>query len=125
MILIQIYYNYLQNEYGMEYEDQIQSDKVDLVYPPILNDFNHNNITFYNETGGLSFFMYRTKWWANFNSKLLICILETVSVVISFLAKPMPQSEDINWNIQTGNVIQMLHPGNVNFFNLPKKNFLF
>ena len=41
----------------MEYEDQIQSDKVDLVYPPILNDFNYNNITFYNETGGLSFFI--------------------------------------------------------------------
>ena len=40
-------------------------------------------------------------------------ILEIVSVVITFLAKPMPQSEDINWNIQTGNVIQMLHPGNV------------
>ena len=40
----------------MEYEDQIQSDKVDLVYPPILDDFNSNNITFYNETGGLSFF---------------------------------------------------------------------
>ena len=35
----------------MEYEDQIQSDKVDLVYPPILDDFNSNNITFYNETG--------------------------------------------------------------------------
>ena len=42
----------------MEYEDQIQSDKVDLVYPPILDDFNSNNITFYNETGGLSFFLY-------------------------------------------------------------------
>ena len=106
----------------MEYEDQIQSDKVDLVYPPILDDFNSNNITFYNETGGLSFFLYnRTKWWENFNSKLLICILETVSVVISFLAKPMPQSEDINWNIQTGNVIQMLHPGNVNFLSTLKK----
>ena len=53
--------------------------------------------------------------------KIFFYVLEIVSVVITFLAKPMPQSEDINWNIQTGNVIQMLHPGNVNFLNTLKK----
>ena len=55
------------------------------------------------------------------NSKSFFYVLEIVSVVITFLAKPMPQSEDINWNIQTGNVIQMLHPGNVK--NLKKISF--
>ena len=53
----------------MEYEDQILSDKVDLVYPPILDDSNSNNITFYNETGLFKkkFFCW-SKWRENSKS---------------------------------------------------------
>ena len=82
---------HIQNEYEIVFEDQIESENINLVYAPILDvtssaaPYDH---VFSNETIRLS---------------------------VVFLAKPIPDPEEIEWKILNGSLIQIAHPEEVNW----------
>ena len=76
-----------QNEHGIHFEEEIQSDRMNLAYAPIL-DIDDENLeyVFHNES---------------------------IVLPVVFLAKPKPDPQDIQWEIKYGNFLQLANPNEV------------
>ena len=46
-----------------------------------------------------------------------VYVNESIILPISFLAKPMPNIEGISWQVFSGDIIQIMQPGDVSYIN--------
>ena len=68
------------------FEEKIESDAISLVYGPVYDVVSHPDYVFVNES---------------------------IILPVSFLAKPLPNIERISWQMHSGDVIRIMHPGDV------------
>ena len=76
------------DEGNIFFEEKIESDPISLIYGPIFDVVSHVDYVYVNES---------------------------IILPISFLAKPMPNIERISWQVLSGDIIQIMQPGDVSF----------
>ena len=91
-VISTLYSQSFQNDYGIHFEEQIQSDPMNLAYAPILDIGDENlEYVFHNES---------------------------IVLPVVFLAKPKPDPQDIQWEIKYGNFLQLANPDEVEYYSL-------
>ena len=88
--LIRLFFILQTDEGNVLFEDKIESDPISLIYGPIFDVVSHIDYVYVNES---------------------------IILPISFLAKPMPNIEGISWQVFSGDIIQIMQPGDVSYIN--------